>query len=197
MMRGKQHSAVCRSVLGLVLAAPLLVSAQLSTNFSFLNLNLAIPDGDLTGLADSHVISGISGTISSLQVSLNIAGTGDGAFNGDLYATLVNSSGGFAVLVNRLGRTGTSSFGYSDNGLDITLVDALPDVHLYRTSPYLLNGNGQLTGLWGTDGRNVNPLNVLDTDSQSATLSSFYGSPADGTWTLFVADASNGATMEL
>ena len=63
-------------------------------------------------------------------MSLDIAGTGDGAFNGDYYAELVNGAGGFAVLLNRAGVSSANSFGYGDNGFNVTLNDtAAQDIH--------------------------------------------------------------------
>ncbi len=181
----------------LCLALPFAGLAQYSGSFSYQNLNLAIPDGNLSGLANSQTVSGLSGEIVSITVGLDIVGTGDGAFNGDYYATLVNSDGGFAVLLNRPGVTAENPFGYADNGMDITFDDSGDDVHDYQDFTYTLDSAGQLLGTWAPDGRNVSPLDVLDTTPQTAMLSDFYGTSADGTWTLFVADCSNGATGEL
>jgi hypothetical protein len=167
------------------------------TNVSFDNLNLPIPDGNLSGIANTQTITGLSGTISSIQVGLNITGTGDGAFNGDFYALLVNSSDAFAVLLNRSGVTASNPWGYSDNGLNVIFSDAAPDIHLYQNGAFATNGLGQLTGTWAPDGRDASPLTVLDTTARTAMLSNFIGSSPNGTWTLFLVDASNGGTGEL
>jgi subtilisin-like proprotein convertase family protein len=169
----------------------------ITTNTFNFTTNLVVPDGDLRGIAVSCDLS-LTGTVTNVTVSLDLVGTGDGGFNGDMYASLLNSSGGFAVLLNRPGRTVGSDFGYSDNGFDVTFDDsASTDVHLYQTVPYTLNFDGQLTGTWQPDGRISSPLSVEDTDQQTAMLASFVGLPASGTWTLFLADASVGATEEL
>lgn len=181
----------------LCLALPFAGLAQDSADLSFQNLDLAIPDGNLSGMANSQTISGLSGDIVSLTVSLDIVGTGDGAFNGDYYATLVNSDGGFAVLLNRPGVTAENPFGYADDGMDVTFDDSGDDIHLYQDDAYTLNPDGQLVGAWAPDGRDVSPLDVLDTDPQTAMLSDFNGTSADGAWTLFIADCSSGATGEL
>ena len=129
-----------------------------------------------------------------LKVTISLTISGD--FNGDLYVQLTHGSG-FSVLLNRVGRTSLNEFGYGDSGMDITLSDdaAAGDVHVYRTT---LFGNentpvaGMLTGVWAPDARITDPDVVLNTDSRSATLSSFNGLDPNGTWTLFIADASGG-----
>ena len=86
--------------------------------------------------------------------------------------------------------------------MDITLSDdaAAGDVHVYRTT---LFGNdnmpvaGMLTGVWAPDARITDPDAVLNTDARSAFLSSFNGLNPNGTWTLFIADASGGGQSTL
>jgi subtilisin-like proprotein convertase family protein len=143
--------------------------------------------------------------IGSVTVDLNISGRdagGSGMFNGDLYVTLVHSSG-FSVLLNRVGRDDTSLYGYADQfGFNIKISDsaALGDVHVYRVT---LSGNpaaeltGPLTGTWAPDGRLTDPASVKTSDPRSALLGSFTGTDANGTWTLFVADVSAGGTCKL
>jgi hypothetical protein len=167
------------------------------TNAVFNNLNLAIPDGNLGGIANTQTIAGLTGDITSIQVGLNIVGTGDGAFNGDYYALLVNGSGAFAVLLNRSGVTAGNPFGYADNGFNVTFDDTGADIHLYQNDAYTTNGIGQLTGTWAPDGRDTSPLTVLDTTARTAPLSNFIGTSPNGMWTLFLVDASNGGTGEL
>ena len=78
-----------------------------------------IPDGSFIGLSDTRTLTGVTGnTITDVNVRLNISG----GWNGDLYAYLVHS-GGFSVLLNRVGRATGSSFGYSDAGMNVTLDD--------------------------------------------------------------------------
>jgi hypothetical protein len=50
-------------------------------------------------------------------------------------------------------------------------------------------GNGSA---WSPDGRIVNPLTALDTDSRTAMLNSFNGLDPNGSWTFFLADLSSG-----
>jgi subtilisin-like proprotein convertase family protein len=159
-----------------------------------------IPDNNPGGLASQLTVGGVSGPIGDVTVSLNITG----GYNGDLYAYLAGPSGGFAVLLNRSGVSGTSTFGYGDTGFNITLDDsaANPDVHFYQNTGYpaSLNGSGQLTGTWGTDGENIDPQSApssftgvpTGSPTPTATLASFDGDAANGQWTLFLADLSAG-----
>ena len=130
-------------------------------------------------------------TITDVQVSLTIAG----GFNGDLYGYLVHDNG-FAVLLNRVGRTDGNSVGYSDGGMNVTLSANGNDIHDYAAHSPTLDG-GQLTGDWAADGRNVNPQTVLDTDAQTALLGSFNGTDPNGPWTLFLADLDFGQQASL
>jgi subtilisin-like proprotein convertase family protein len=144
-----------------------------------------ILDGNPTGWSDSRLIedwpSGFS--ITDVTVSLHITG----GLNGDLYAYLAHDSG-FAVLLNRVGRTDGNAFGYNDAGFNITLHDSAPgDIHLYGG-----NDGNLLTGIWQPDGRNVDPATVTDASPRTAMLSEFQGLDPAGTWVLFVADMSAG-----
>jgi subtilisin-like proprotein convertase family protein len=158
--------------------------AQTNTQlFTFPVANGLVPDADYNGLADSRTVNGAGSIITSLQVTLNISG----GYNGDLYAYLTHGSG-FAVLLNRVGRTSANSFGYGDAGLNVTFADsAASDIHLYGG-----NGGLALSGTWQPDGRNTSPATALDTFSRSAFLSSFNGGNANGPWTLFVGDFAAG-----
>lgn len=164
--------------------------AELITNTANYTVGATIPDNDANGFADTRNFPSMIGSISNVSVTLNISGT----WNGDLYGYLVHDSG-FSVLLNRPGRTSLSSFGYSDAGFDVTFDDLLGgnDIHLYRASlggPFPLTT--ELTGTWLTDGRNVDPDLVLDTDPRTATLADFVGLNANGDWTLFLADLGAG-----
>ena len=179
------------------LAGVLPASAALLTNTANYSPNLLIPDGSALGVADSHTFATAITTITEVRVTLEIAGDASndgplatpGAFNGDYYAYLTHSSG-FAVLLNRAGRTVLNPFGYADSGFLVTFDDTpgSPDIHNYQ----LLNNpaGGELTGTWGSDGRNVNPATALETSPRTATLTSFTGLDPNGVWTLFVADVS-------
>lgn len=165
-----------------------------STNFS---ASAAIPDNNASGLASTRTFSSSIINVTDLNVTLNVSGN----FNGDLYGYLTHGSG-FSVLLNRPGRTAANPFGYADSGLNLNFDDSAAngDVHNYRLT---LSGNqntalaGPLTGVWGVDGRNVDPANALDTDSRTALLSAFNGLDPNGSWTLFLADLSAGGTSSL
>jgi subtilisin-like proprotein convertase family protein len=150
--------------------------------------NGVIPDGNVAGWSDTRQIS-ISGddTILDVNVRLELSG----GYNGDLYGYLVHGSG-FAVLLNRVGRTSGNSFGYGDAGMAVRFDDQATettDIHLYQTvSGYNISGFNS----WRPDGRNVNPATVVDTDSRGALLGSFNNLAASGSWTLFLADMSSG-----
>jgi hypothetical protein len=152
----------------------------------FSGINAPIPDGALTGWGDTRTVDiPVTGGINDLEVTLTIAG----GFNGDLYGSLTHDSG-FAVLLNRPGRTAANGAGYSDSGFTVTFgVGMLDDIHLYQgvTGPV-----SPLTGLWGADGRTVHPLSVLNTDSRTALVDSFLGLNPSGSWTLFLADVDGG-----
>lgn len=148
-----------------------------------------VPDGNVAGWSDIRTLSGIT-EISVIDV--NVALTLSGGWNGDLYAYLTHSSG-FSVLLNRAGRTFGSEFGYADAGLDLLFDDAAAngDFHLYQTIPgYAVSiADGSR---WSPDARNVNSLQVLNTDARTVFLDSFNGLDPNGDWTLFLADFSNG-----
>lgn len=146
--------------------------------------NAVIPDFDSSGLADTRVLSSAITVLTDVQLTLTISG----GYNGDYYAYLSHGSG-FAILLNRVGRTGANAFGATDAGFtNVTFTgSALADIHTYAsvTDPA---GGPLVGGLWAVDGRNVDPAGALDTSPRSAFLSSFQGLPASGGWTLYVAD---------
>jgi subtilisin-like proprotein convertase family protein len=172
---------------------------------TFDNLNRAIPDdGGAAGLADTRTVNVSLNQIGSVDVLLNIQGTGFGAFNGDLYVSLVHDSG-FAVLLNGVGRTATDRMGYGDNGVNVRLSDngVSGDIHQYRLTLFgnpntgIAGGTGALTGIWSPDARNVDPNVVTDTSTRTAFLSSFGGLDPNGQWTLYIADTEMGGTGQL
>jgi subtilisin-like proprotein convertase family protein len=190
----------------LVGLVPVLVSwlaqGQL-TEIDTYNPNLSIPDGNATGISDSHIISGSPLTsITGLTVDLNITGN----FNGDLYFYLRHEHeitpgnfvpDGFAVLLNRVGRTLANSSGYADSGFSVSLSDSAPaDIHNYQntTTPA---GGSPLTDNWQPDARNIDPSSVLDASPRNAFLSSFDGLDANGRWTLFGADVESGGSSQV
>ncbi|MCX8091099.1 MAG: PEP-CTERM sorting domain-containing protein [Verrucomicrobiae bacterium] len=148
-----------------------------------------IPDGNPAGWSDVRTITIPEPQILEVKVRLQITG----GFNGDLYGYLTHASG-FAVLLNRPGRTGSNLFGYPDAGFHVTFSDTASeptDFHFYQTvSGYNISGGTE----WRPDGRNVDPATVTGTESRTALLSSFAGLIPSGTWTLFLADLSVGET---
>ena len=170
----------------LIFAGAVLLLALLpaqSALFTSGTLNQGIPDGNPTGLSSSLNVSGVAGNIVSLDVHLNISG----GYNGDLYVYLSYNNQS-AILLNRVGRSLTSSFGYDDAGFSIVLRDsAATDVHNYGG----VNG-GTLTGAWQPDGRATSPQTVLNTDARTAMLGTFNGMNPNGTWTLFASDMAGG-----
>jgi subtilisin-like proprotein convertase family protein len=176
-----------------LLSALVLVSGPrapgaISEVYDFTSLNLAVPDGNPAGLANTQTLASNIVSIESVEVSLALTGT----FNGDLFAYLVHDAG-FAVLLNRAGSSAASAFGYADDGLIVTLTAdaANGDIHVYQNT--LTPGPGTpLTGTWQPDGRDTDPNIVTDASPRTALLSSFNSASGSGDWTLFVADLSSG-----
>ena len=97
-----------RAIILLVLLAavsPRVLQAQTTETFTF-TTNRVVPDGNAAGLADVRSVSSAIGNISSLKVGLKVTGE----FNGDLYG-YIRHSGGFAVLLNRAGKTASNPLG--------------------------------------------------------------------------------------
>ena len=181
------------TLLGLALAFPASAATILSWDSGFAN-DGRIPDGNTTGWWDSRLVEDLLGQIGDIKVTVTLSG----GFNGDLFAFLSltypdDASGGFSILLNRSGKTASNPIGYADSGLmQVTFSDraANGDVHFYHD---LLDPNGgPLTGVWQPDGRNVNPLGVEGDEARDALLNSFLESLPNGTWTLFLADLSEG-----
>ena len=174
-------------ILGLAALAPFATASTTWTQTW--NVSTTIPDNDDVGFSDMRtVIAPMISEIESVTVNLNFSG----GWNGDLYAYLVYDTG-FAVLLNRPGRSLTVPDGSGTVGMNIHFDDdALDDLHM--TIP--LTGDS-VTGTYQPSGRITDPLEVLDTDPRTAMLSSFVGLDASGDWTLFVADQSAGETSTL
>jgi subtilisin-like proprotein convertase family protein len=159
------------------------VQAQMATNVFQQTENTLILDANPNGFISTNVVSGLFGGIQSVEVSLNI----NGGYNGDLYAYL-SFGDGFAVLLNRVGKSNSDDFGYGDSGLNVVFSDfAATDIHQYGG-----NGGDLLTGTWQPDGRETNPQLVVTTDARTALLGSFNNLDPNGIWTLFVADMATG-----
>ena len=172
-------------------------SGQTVTESASLLVGLNIPDNNPTGLVSTITFSSDLTSLTDVNVLLNISG----GWNGDLYASLVHDSG-LAVLLNRVGRQNADLSGYSDPGFSVMLDDEAVrgDIHRYRLA---LFGNpstpvgGALTGVWAPDGRSVEPLLALDSDSRTSLLSSFHNLDAQGAWTLTLKDVSPGDVSQL
>lgn len=156
----------------------------------------AIPDGNPVGVTEWFAVSGLTGSVTNVQVQLDITG----GFNGDLYAYLVSPQGQMAVLLNRVGLDGGNLLGYSDAGFRITLDGAAANnVHFYQSGSYTLD-SGQLTGTWAADGRNINPQSPGSAFASAPTTSGLNlynglnGGDENGAWTLFLADLSGGGS---
>src|SRR5262245_13685009 len=192
--RGALLKSIKSGLLALALASGLSASAQTittSTNFD-LSPGIAVPDDNTSGLASAKTISTPISYITKVKVNLKLSGT----FNGDIYCYLAHR-GTNAILLNRVGRSATSSLGYSDKGFDLVFDDASTngDVHLYCTKTGLLSG--PLTNSWVADGRRTNPTDVATTDPRISLLNVFNGTNPNGEWVLFVADMEAGGFYTL
>jgi hypothetical protein len=189
------------STIRIVAGLAIMTFAIQAATVQFSGLNLLVPDGDSSGLANQQTVNlgtGSPGSLLDVSVTLNLSGVGGAGFNGDLYAWLQHDTG-FSVLLNRVGRDLGNPAGYSDNGLSIVLDDsAANDIHTYRAAlggPFPLAS--ALGGAWRPDGRETDPDSVLAGDARTAVLDSFNGLIPIGTWTLFIADLSTGGEIRL
>jgi len=177
----------------ILLSAAILLAGLRSPaqSFSYTNQpNVLIPEDNPTEYSSSIDVTGVAGWLTNVTVSLTVSG----GYTGDFYAYLECDNGGFAVLLNRVGKTVSNPISYEDVGMALTLDDhAAADVHTYGGL-----GGAELTGTWQPDGRTTDPLNVVETDPRTALLSSFDNLTPDGHWTLFITDANaNGETGTL
>jgi subtilisin-like proprotein convertase family protein len=163
---------------------PCMIHAAWTVNYSY-DINAPIPDNSGVGLSDTqHVTTAIT-SISEVNVQLAMSG----GWSGDLYAYLRHGSG-FAVLLNRPGRSLNELLGSGTNDLSVVFADnALSDIH--TGIPSL----GTVSGLFQPDAREIDPDNALDTSPRTAFLSSFEGLDANDDWILYVADVATGDTM--
>ena len=189
----------------LILAAALALwtTAASAQNYSFTNsVNQNIPDANPSGLTSAANLSGMTGSISNLTVSVNVSNApGSTAYNGDMYAYLVGPNGGYAVLLNRSGVTAGNSFGYNNTGFQVTfaMFGTSGNIHSYQPAGSY-NAAGQLLGTWTPDGRAIDPQSapsLFDSTSPTALLDSFVGTDPNGTWYLFFADLAGGNTSQL
>ena len=179
--------------------------AFLDSKAQLVVVNSSIPDNDANGLVSTLDVNTAATPIQSVTVTLNISSAAaNTAWNGDLYAYLTHddgSSSGFAVLLNRVGRTTSDAAGYGDFGFAITLSDtAANDVHLYQNVSSSFDGSGRLTGAWQPDERNISPTSsgsTFDSASRTANLGSFSGLNPNGLWVLFLSDRAAGNEAKL
>jgi subtilisin-like proprotein convertase family protein len=177
----------------LLSSGALSLTAAVTEVFPYVGVNQLIPDGNASGMCLTYDIASTITSIDSVRVSLDISSDS----NGSLYAYLVHD-GAISVLLNRSGRTAANLAGYDDYGFDITLDDSLinRDIHVYNTIQSPTPGS-KLTGLWQSDGRNLDPDAVLDSTSRDATLNSLGSKDANGTWRLYFASLESGGTTTL
>ena len=182
----------------LILLIPALLLAfgvhaqSLFTNTYSQTVNTLVLDDNPNGLSSTLNVSGVPGIIQSISVNLLVTN----GFAGDYYAYLVDPAGDKAVLLNRVGVSGSNPFGYSDSGFNISLDSAAANnIHFYQSGSYTLDANGLLTGTWQADGRNIDPESTPSAFDSAPTTSGLNldpGTNPNGDWTLFIADMSGG-----
>lgn len=194
----KARRLTCTMVMVLWTAA-----AWAQGNYSFTNtVNQPIPDANPSGITLATNLTGMTGTISNISLSLDVGNaSGSTAFNGDLYAYLVGPNGGYSVLLNRVGEGTGNSFGYNNTGFNLTfaLLGSPANIHFYQAGSFSVNGAGQVTGTWAPDGRAIDPqAPPANFDAPgTASLNSFVGTNPNGTWILFLADLAGGNTAQI
>lgn len=202
-------------VLPFAVLLPLAASgAVIVESYSFAGpaLPQAVPDGSASGVTDSRWVTSQVGTLTDVNVMLTLSNpAAGGAYNGDLFVSLLHEDG-YAVLLNRVGRREgpglSEQFGYGDNGFDVTLDDEAShgDVHVYRLqlqpgathdTPVDPEYVRPLTGIWAPDGRHPLAGDPTLSTPRTALLGAFDGQAGSGAWTLYVADLSGGGTVKL
>ena len=151
----------------------------MSTNWTtgFVN-NGVVPDNDLSGLTLNETLTGWSGNVTNLSVTLNLSG----GWNGDIYAYLYHD-GVMSVLLNQVGNPANGGLGYGDSGFNVTLTSdpAYASIHNYQdSSPTIVDGS--VLGHWQPDG---------------AGLGGFDGQATSGTWSFYFVDLSPGGVMTI
>jgi hypothetical protein len=146
--------------------------------------NGTIPDGDLSGWVDSRSLSFPENVITDVKVSLTI---NPGGWNGDLYGYLKHGSD-TVVLLNRVGKGTGNTYGFGPTtGMNVTLWDgASQNIHDVAVPADL--------GSYKPDGRGISPLSgnaAFDLAGTQTLGAAFNGKDPNGTWTLFLADASS------
>jgi hypothetical protein len=142
-------------------------------------LSLTIPDSTFpAGITSTINVSGEYDRLDSVVITLNISG----GWNGDLYGYL-SHNGQSVTLLNRVGSGAgdaiQSEYGYSTagfNNITLSSLGTYDNIH---------------------DVSSPNPGGTYAPDSGSGSLVNFNGGPANGNWTLFLADASGGNVSTL
>ena len=165
-------------MLAAVATATAAQGGQLTANWTsgFVNGGV-VPDNDLSGLVITETPAGWSGTVSDVEVALNLTG----GWNGDIYAYLFHDDV-MSVLLNQVGTPVNSGLGYGDSGFNVTLNDdADYSIHNYQDYAPTIT-DGVLQGTWQPDGAGLGVFNGMD---------------ASGDWTLYLADENPGGVMTL
>lgn len=150
-----------------------------------------IADGNPLGLTTSMNLSGfgLGNALQTITLSLNVSGGN----NSDLYAYL-SCNGQMVVVLNRIGVSGSTPFGNTGSGLNVTLDSTSGNIH--NTAVGLTAG-----GIYAADGQNISPLSSAASfnanGNGSITLNgTFANVDPNGTWTLFFADTVTGGGSE-
>jgi hypothetical protein len=193
-MKSTRFLAAARLQCRLLVLVSILACTAKGALFTFSgNTSQGIPDNNPSGVAyPFNFTDTAEPIITDVSVSFNVSG----GWNGDLYAYLSHNSDTL-VLLNRVGVSAGSTYGYGDAGLAITLSDAgLVNIHNYGG-----NGGNQLAGTFKADGQTTSPLAApasFSATGGSATFGSvFANTDAQGSWTLFFADVSGGSVATL
>lgn len=190
------RSTISFLALGLVatVLAPVAAHADVTLTRTFA-VDQVINDGAQFANVQNLDLGG--GIVTDVNVGLVLTATGTGAYIGDYYAAVGHETG-YAVLLNRIGKTNTDDFGHNGSGLNVTFDEAAASADIHN-APFDPNNSspGALTGIWNSDGRTADPVDVTNLSPRTATLSSFYGTNTDGEWRLLVADESYGGTVKL
>jgi len=148
-------------------------------------INTSVPDNSGIGISNTQQVSTEITSISEVSIQVTMSG----GWSGDIYAYITHGSG-FAVLLNRPGRSLIEPAGSGTIDLSVILADsAATDIHTG------IPASGSLSGIYQPDARAIDPDNSLDTTPRTAFLSSFNGLDPNGNWTLYVADVATGDTM--
>lgn len=177
-----------RTIAAFALTALLPSAARAATTWVYTSIvNTAVPDNSGIGLVSTQWVTAPIIPISGVTVQITLSG----GWSGDLYAYVTHDTG-FAVLLNRPGRSLADLSGSGATDLSATFDDSAPaDIHTG------IPDSGSVTGTYQPDGRSIDPDNALDTTPRTAFLSSFNNLDPNGEWSLYVADVATGDTMTL